>query len=199
MGQSAEELRQEIAGTRENLGYTVDQITDQVSPARIVERRKERIRSRWASAKDSVVGSAGDLRASTGSVGDKVGQTPQTALDQTQGRPMVAGAVAFGIGFLAAAVFPGTESEGRVAQKLQDVAQPAVDQVKQSGQEAAAALKEPAQQAAQQLKDGAAAGVSQVQAVAQDAAGDTKDAATQAGQQVADQAKQSGHAAKESF
>jgi hypothetical protein len=192
MGQSAEELRQQIADTRENLGHTVDEISDQVSPARIVERRKERVRLRWTSVRDSVVGSAGDVRASTGSVGDSVSQAPQAAMAQTQGRPMVAGAVAFGLGFLAAAVFPGTESEGRLAQKTLDVAQPAVEQVKQAGQEAAAALKEPAQQAAQQLKDTATAGVSQVQGVAQDAAGDTRDAATQAGQQVTDQAKQSG-------
>ena len=198
MGQSAEELRHEIAGTRENLGHTVDQISDQVSPARILERRKERVRSRWESAKESVLGSAEDLRSSSGSVGDKVSQTPKTALDQTQGRPMVAGAVAFGLGFLAAAVFPGTESEGRLSQKVQDIAQPAVDQIKQSGQEAAAALKEPAQQAAQQLQDAATAGVNQVQQVAQDAAGDTKDAASQASQQVSDQAKQSSQTVKES-
>jgi hypothetical protein len=198
MGQSAEELRREIAGTRENIGYTVEEISDHVSPARIVERRKERVRSRWASAKESVVGSAGDLRSSSGFVGGKVSQTPQPALDQAQGRPMVAGAVAFGIGFLAAAVFPGTQSEGRLAQKVQDVAQPAVDQVKQAGQEAAAALKEPAQQAARQLKDTAGAGAGQVQDVAQDAAGDTKDAAAQAGQQVVDQARKSGQTVQQS-
>jgi hypothetical protein len=197
MGQSAQELRQEIAGTRENLGHTVDEISDQVSPARIVERRKERVRTRWASAKSSVVGSAGDLRASSGSVGDKFGQTPQTALDQTQGRPMVAGAVAFGIGFLAAAVFPGTQSEGQLALKVQDLAQPVVEQVKQSGQGAVEALKEPAQQAAQQLKDTATASVGEVRSAAQDAAGDTKEAASRAGGQVTDQAKQSGQTVME--
>jgi hypothetical protein len=198
MGQSAEELRLEIAGTRENLGHTVDEISDQVSPSRIVARRKERLRSRWASAKESVVGSATDLRSTSGSVGDKVGQTPQAALDQTQGRPMVAGAVAFGLGFLAAAVFPGTQTAGRAAQKAQGAAQPAVDQVKQSGREAAAALKEPARQAAQQLKDTVTAGVIEIQDVAHDAAGDTKDAATHASQQVTERAKQSGQSVKES-
>ena len=90
---------------------------------------------------------------------------------------MVAGAIGFGIGFLAAAVFPGTETEGQLAQRVQDAAQPTVDQIKQSGQEAVSALKEPAQQAAQQLKVSATAAAGQVRDVAQDAAGDTKDAA----------------------
>jgi Protein of unknown function (DUF3618) len=198
MGQSAEELRHEIAGTRENLGHTVDQISDQVSPARIVARRKERVRSRWASTKNSLVGNAADVRSSSGVVGTKVGQTPRMALEETQGRPMVAGAVAFGLGFLAAAVFPGSQSEGRLAQKVQDVAQPAVDHLKQTSQEAATALEEPARQAAQQVKDTATAGVSQVQAAAQDAAGDTKDAARHASQQVIEQAKQSGQTIQES-
>ena len=56
---------------------------------------------------------------------------------------MVAGAIAFGLGFLAAAMFPGTDAEAQLAQKVQDVAQPAVDELKQSGSEAMSALKEP--------------------------------------------------------
>jgi hypothetical protein len=99
------------------------------------------------------------------------------------------------IGFLAAAVFPGTQPEGQLALKAQDLAQPVVEQVKQSGQGAVEALKEPAQQAAQQLKDTASVG--EVRSAAQDAAGDTKEAASRAGGQVTDQAKQSGQTVME--
>lgn len=191
MGQSAEELRQDIADTRGQLGQTVDAIADQVSPGRIVERRKQQVRSRWSSMRDSVIGRATDMRSSVADVGDTVGEAPQAAVQQAQGHPMVVGAIGFGIGFLAAAVFPGTDTEGQVAQKVQEAAQPAIDQIKQSGQEAVSALKEPTQQAAQELKDTAAAGAGQVRDAAQDAAGDTKDAAVQASQQVAEQTKHS--------
>ena len=58
VGQSAEELRLQIAATREDLGTTVDAISDHVSPSRIVQRRKNRVASRWIAARESVMGTA---------------------------------------------------------------------------------------------------------------------------------------------
>lgn len=196
MGQSAEELRQSIAETRGQLGDKVDAISDQVSPGRIVERQKDKVRSRWASARESLMGGATDSRSSVAGVGEAVSNAPQSAVQQAQGRPLATGAVAFGLGFLAAAVFPGSRTEGEFAQKLQDVAQPTIDQIKASGQDAVSALREPAQDAAQQLKDTATTAAAQVSGTARDAAGDTKDAATQAGQTVTDQAQQSAEKVK---
>ena len=40
MGQRAEELRQEIEGTRAELSGTLDAIGDRVSPGRTVDRRR---------------------------------------------------------------------------------------------------------------------------------------------------------------
>ena len=65
VGQSAEELRDQIAATREDLGVTVDAISDHVNPARIVQRRKDRISSRWSAARESVMGSVSDLGGSS--------------------------------------------------------------------------------------------------------------------------------------
>ena len=48
MGQSAEELRYEIADTRAELGQTLDAIGDRVSPGRMIERRKNRFVRRHA-------------------------------------------------------------------------------------------------------------------------------------------------------
>ena len=58
MGQSAEELRRGIAETRDDLGTTVDAISDHVSPTRVIERRKEKFAARWHSTKESVMGNA---------------------------------------------------------------------------------------------------------------------------------------------
>jgi hypothetical protein len=144
-----------------------------------------------------VMGQAADARSSAAGVGDTLGNTGQSAIEQTQGRPMVAGAVAFGVGFLLAAMFPGTETEGALAGRAQEMAQPVVDQLKDSGQQAVSALKEPAQEAAQHLKDTAAQGAGQISDTAQGAVAEAKDSATQAGQQVTDQAKQSGQTLRE--
>ena len=62
------------------------------------------------------MGNASDLHASIGSANDSaseaVGNIPQQVAAQAKGQPLVAGAVAFGLGFLAAAAFPGTPAKG---------------------------------------------------------------------------------------
>ena len=85
MGQSAEELRREIENNRENLGSTVDAIGDRVSPGRMVERRTNRVKGSFRSAKESVMGTTSDV---TGTVGDRVSSAaarataaPQVAKD----------------------------------------------------------------------------------------------------------------------
>lgn len=195
MGQSAEELRRGIAETRDDLGTTVDAISDHVSPARAIERRKNKLAARWHSTKESVMGNASDLQASIGSAGESasgsVGHIPQQVAAQTKGQPLVAGAVAFGLGFLAAAAFPGTREEGQIVERVQDMAQPAVDQLKESSQEAVSALKEPALEGAQQFKDAAVQSADQVRHAADDAVGQAKAAAAQGTEQVSDQVKQS--------
>jgi hypothetical protein len=196
MGQSAEELRQQIAETREDLEVTVEAIGDHVSPSRIVQRRKDRVTSRWMAAKESVMGTASDLGSSLRSATDSVAHGSQTALNgggqgaiaQTKGQPIMAGAIAFGVGFLIASAFPGSRTEGQVAQKVQEIAQPAVDEVKQAGQEAIAALKEPALDGVNQVKEVAMSGADEVRATAEDAIGEAKDAVGSATQQVGEQA-----------
>ena len=44
MGQSPEELKQDVESTRADLSDTLDAIGDRVSPGRMIERRKNRMR-----------------------------------------------------------------------------------------------------------------------------------------------------------
>ena len=121
MGQSAEELRYEIADTRAELGQTLDAIGDRVSPGRMIERRKNRFVVGMRSAKDRIMGTASDashavtdrvqgvgdgITDTAGSAVETVRGAPEAARQQAQGNPMMVGAVAFGIGFLVAAAFP---------------------------------------------------------------------------------------------
>jgi hypothetical protein len=199
VGQSAEELRQEIAETRGDLGVTVDAITDHVSPSRVMAHQKDRLASRWTSVKESVMGSAPDLsgvQSSASGAADTVTHLPESAVNRAQGQPVMAGVIAFGLGFLAAAVFPGSQTEGQIAQRLQEASQPVADELKQAGQGAVSALKEPARDAAEQLKDSATSGAARVREVAQDAAQNTADAASDARDHVTDQAAQSAERVK---
>ena len=45
MGQDAEELRREIEASRAEMSNTLDAIGDRVSPGRVIERRKNRMKN----------------------------------------------------------------------------------------------------------------------------------------------------------
>jgi ElaB/YqjD/DUF883 family membrane-anchored ribosome-binding protein len=181
MGQSTEELRRDIEYTRQDLGETLDAIGDRVSPGRIVERRKNRMRYGLTSIRERVMGTASDARSSigdtTGSAMDTIKGTPETVVQQTQGNPLVAGAIAFGVGVLTASVFPATQKEQEVADQLKDKAQPLAEDLKQTGQEMAEHMKEPAREAVESVKQAASHGQEAVTETAKEAADSTRQAA----------------------
>jgi hypothetical protein len=181
MGQSTEELRRDIEYTRNDLGQTLDAIGDRVSPGRIVERRKNRLVNGLSSVRDRVMGTATDAGHSVGGAAGSTVDTLKTAPDavvrQTQGSPLVAGAVALGVGVLVAAAFPPSAKEQQVADQLKDKAQPLADEVKQAGQEMAQHLKQPAQEAVESVKQAATEAQQAVTDTAKDAADSTREAA----------------------
>jgi len=191
MGQSAEELRREIADTRSDLGETMDAIGDRVSPGRIIERRKNRLANGLQSVKDRVMGTASDARNvvadrahsagdSAGSALDTVRDAPDAAREQVAGNPLAAGAVAFGLGFLVAAAFPPSRTEEEAVGQVLDKAEPVKEQLVAAGQEIGEHLKESATEAVEQVKQVAQDGGSEVVDAAKDAAETGKEAARDA-------------------
>ena len=181
MGQSAEELRREIEYTRADLGETLDAIGDRVSPGRMIERRKNRVVNGWTSVRDRVMGTASDAGRTVGdtasSAVDTIKDAPDTVVQQTQGNPLVAGGIAFGVGVLLASVFPATSKEQEVAEQLKDKVQPLAEDLKQTGQQMAAHMKEPAREAVESVKEAATEGQQAVAGTAKDAAQTTGQAA----------------------
>ena len=60
MSQSAEEIRAEIEATRRELGQDVDALADKVTPSKIVDRQKNKLRGALTSVKERVMGAADD-------------------------------------------------------------------------------------------------------------------------------------------
>jgi len=178
MGQTAEELRQDIASTRDDLSDTLDAIGDRVSPGRVIERRKNRMTAGVRSALDRVMGSAHDAA-------DAVRDAPSSVGSSTQGAPLVAGAIAFAAGFLAAVAFPPSEQETELTGQL---VEPVKSQLSNIGHDVAEHLKEPAQEALAEVKGTAQGGVDVVKEAATQAASETKDSAQSAMQSVKDEA-----------
>jgi len=199
MGQSAEELRRDIERTREGLGDTLDAIGDRVSPGRIMERKKNRFTSGVRTARERVMGTVSDTtHAVTGRVSDSVHtvgdgahgaldhvkEMPGTVREQAQGAPVVAGAIAFGVGFLIAAAFPASQAEREAGAKVMEKVEPLKGELTSAGKEMAEHLKQPAMDAANQVKDAAKESAQSVTETAKSAAHDTADQAKSAAESV---------------
>jgi hypothetical protein len=191
MGQSTEELKRDIEYTRADMSETLDAIEDRMSPGRMVQRQKNRVASSWHDIRDRVMGSAYELEHSVGESAsgttDTVKDAPQAMMRGTEGSPMVAGAMALGLGFLAAVAFPATEAERRASESVADKVEPAKQQVVDSAKEVAEHLKGPAKQAAQEVKDTAREGASEVSSTAREAAQETKQQTSDSVSAVRDQ------------
>ena len=203
-------IRRQIEDTRRELSYDVDALNEKVNPARVVDRRVTAAKGRLTSVKEKVMGSAQDTTSSAhgmasnaagsmqgaassaaGSVqdaastaADAVQQAPQQIVQQTQGNPMAAGLIAFGVGWLVSSLLPASEKEKQLAQQ----AESAVREHKDT-------LLEPAKQAAQeigeQLKPAAQDAVESVKATAQDAASTVTEQGKSAAADVKGQAQDS--------
>ena len=188
MGQSPDQLKQDVESTRAELSDTLDAIGDRVSPGRMIERRKNRMRQGVDTVRERIMGvthgTADSTKEKLSSTMDTVRDLPDVGRQQTQGHPLVAGALAFGIGFLIAAVVPRTEAEEQMAPQLADKVEPLKQELAQTGQQVAQQLKEPAQQAATELKDTAKEGAQEVAQQAKQGADETASAGRQAADEL---------------
>ena len=203
-------IRRQIEDTRRELSYDVDALNEKVNPARVVDRRVTAAKGRLTSVKEKVMGSAqgttssahgmasnaagsmqgaassaaGSVQDAASTAADAVQQAPQQIVQQTQGNPMAAGLIAFGVGWLVSSLLPASQKEKELAQQ----AESAVREHKDT-------LLEPAKQAAQeigeQLKPAAQDAVESVKATAQDAASTVTEQGKSAAQDVKGQAQDS--------
>jgi gas vesicle protein len=127
-----------------------------------------------SSAKSSVGDTVGSAKSSVSdaasTVSDAASSAPQVVTQRTQGNPLAAGLIAFGLGWLLSSLAPAAQAEQNLASKAEDAAKDLSEPLKQKGQEIAQNLKEPLQQSAEQIKSTATE-------AAQDTAGQAKSAA----------------------
>jgi uncharacterized protein YjbJ (UPF0337 family) len=198
VAEEPDRLKQDIENTRAALTRDVDLLAEKTSPTKIAQRR-------WTMMKEKVMGSTEQARhaasdttsAAVSTVQDKashlndvagekahdaadaVRHAPQAVAAQTQGNPLAAGIIAFGVGMLAATLIPVTDVERRAGQQLKDNTGELTDKVKDMTAELREDLSGTVQQAAEQVKD-----------TAEDAAQTTKGQAQSSAQEVKKQTKQ---------
>jgi ElaB/YqjD/DUF883 family membrane-anchored ribosome-binding protein len=205
-----EVLRRQIEDTRRELSYDVDALNEKVNPARVVDRRMTAAKGRVSRVKEKVMGSAQDttyrtqgaasnaagsvqgaassaadsVQSAASSAVDTVQQTPDMVVRQTQGNPLAAGMIAFGVGWLVSSLLPATEKEKQLAQQAETA-------VKENKDALLAPAKQVAQEIGEELKPAAQQAVDEVKSTAQDAAQTVKDEGQSAAQDVKGQAQSS--------
>jgi len=129
------------------------------------------------SLRDRVMGSASDgtrrIGDSAGSVRDHV--NADALKEQTAGSPLGAGLIAFGVGFLVAAVIPPSEPEVAAARRAEGHLEPAKEALVEAGRNVAADLKDEAADSARDVKAHAADAAGTVTDSAKQQAAATKD------------------------
>jgi hypothetical protein len=192
MGEDTEGLRRDIEDTREELSRDVDALTEKVSPSRIVDRGIERTKGRLSGMKDRVMGTTedtvGSVRGGVSSAGSTVSDTASGAADtvkqKTQGNPLAAGLIAFGVGWLVSSLVPASEKEAEIAGK-------AVDAAKEKGKPLAQEAADVGAQIGQELKGRAQEAAESVKSTATGAASTVKDEGRSSASTVADEVKSS--------
>ena len=131
--ENPQQIRQEIEQTRADLSITLDEIGDRVSPGRIVQRRKDRVRGRWDDLRTRVMGSApvGATSSGLSSVSEK-GSSMGQAISNAPGQVSNAASSAGSSISSAASSAAGTVSSA--ASSVAETASNAPDQLKQQAQ-----------------------------------------------------------------
>jgi len=193
--ESPEQIRAEIEATRSELGSNVDALADKVTPSKIVDRQKSKVRDAIGNVRTRIMGAADDAGSNLHDAGSNLGSGISDAKDRVsdakdrvvakaEGNPLAVGLIAFGVGLVVASLIPASEREKDVAGNVQDSAQPLVEKAKDAAREVGENLKEPAQQAAAAVKDTATDAAQNVKAETQGAAQEVKGQAQQAKENV---------------
>ncbi|MEU7903446.1 DUF3618 domain-containing protein [Actinoplanes sp. NPDC049118] len=199
MAEAPDRLRHDIEETRTSLTRDVDRLAEKTSPKRVAQRRWNSVKEKVmgtsehaaqhaASAADTMQGKASQLGDAASEkahdVAGTVKHAPRAVAQQTQGNPLAAGIIAFGVGMLAATLIPVTDAERRAGQQLKDHSDDLTDRVKDVAAEMKDDLSGSVQHAVEQVKetttDAARTTRDQAQTSAQDAKDHTRQAAQNA-------------------
>jgi ElaB/YqjD/DUF883 family membrane-anchored ribosome-binding protein len=202
-----DEIRADIERTRAALSDDVDDLAESVKPRSVARRQVDKVKDAVGGVKDRVMGSDDDYdTGAMGTVSDKayaardavadrayaakdtvsekaseaadaVREAPTAVKQKTQGNPIAAGVIAFGLGMLVSSLIPSSEKERRAVSTLQDNLEPVKQKATEVARDMGESLRPAAQEAAESVKYTAQEGVESVKQEGQAAAQDVKDQA----------------------
>ena len=189
-----DEIRADIERTRATLSNDVDDLAESVKPQSVARRQVDKVKDVVGGVKDRVMGSPDDdydsgavgtvsdkayaardtVAEKASETGDAVREAPATVKRKTQGNPLAACVIAFGLGMLVSSLIPSSEKERQAVSTLQDNLEPVKEKATEVARDMGESLKPAAQDAAQSVKSTAQEGVESVKQEGQAAAQDVK-------------------------
>jgi uncharacterized protein YjbJ (UPF0337 family) len=151
-----------------------DTVTDKAYAAR------DAVADKAYAAKDTVSEKAYEAR-------DAVREAPTAVKRKTQGNPLAAGVIAFGLGMLVSSLIPSSEKERQAVSTLQENLEPVKEKATEVARDMGESLRPAAQEAAESVKSTAQEGVESVKQEGQSATQDVKDQAQESKETVQQQ------------
>ncbi|MDF2047569.1 DUF3618 domain-containing protein, partial [Microbacterium sp. Kw_RZR3] len=111
MTDSPEAIRAEIERTRAELGSDVDALADKVTPSKIVDRQKSKVRHAVGGLRDRLMGAADDTGSAASDLAHGAADAAHNATEKVKGAPLAVGLVAFGAGLVVASLIPPSRAE----------------------------------------------------------------------------------------
>ncbi len=187
---SSEELRRQIEVQRSALGRDLEVLGDRVSPGRMVDRRKEAVRSSLRGAKERVMGVAdsatsrvsdptSSIADGAGSLTDRIGSAPAAARSAaSEGNPLAVGLIAFGAGAVLASLLPASDRERQLAQQATPTLERAAESVGSMARDEAEQLRPLAEQAVEEVRSTAQGAAEELKSTGQQAADEVRTTAS---------------------
>lgn len=187
-----DQIENDLGTTRDAVRRDMDQLNDAVSPKAVISTRVDKVKHGAAAMKDRLMGAAdseaakskaADLAgtaqdstaAAAAKLGEAAGSAPDTVRAHTEGNPVAAGVIAFGLGWLLSSLAPATSAVKDAAQELEANADSVLDALTDSAKTIAGNLQPPAQDAATRVQNAASDAVSDTAEHAKSATSDVTD------------------------
>jgi len=157
-GGDPQAMRRQIERTRSDLSRDVSTLTEKVNPSRVARRQVGRARGAATSLTQRVMGAPSSAaHSASSSISETAGSAVGTTRSKTEGNPLAAGLIAFGVGWLVSSLIPASDPERQAATALKDTTQEhsaeIVEPLKEAASEAANQLSGPAREAVTSVKD----------------------------------------------
>jgi Protein of unknown function (DUF3618) len=178
-----DKVKDAVGGVKERVMGSDDDDYDRGAVGTVADRTsdtRDAVAERAYAAKDTVSEKASQA-------GEAVREAPATLKRKTQGNPLAAGVIAFGLGMLVSSLIPSSEKERQAVSSLQENIEPVKQKAAEVARDMGESLKPAAQEAAESVRTTAQEGVESVRQEGQSAAQDVKDQAQQSKETVQQQ------------